>query len=231
MAPDLRPKDVSYSLRRYFVDEFFCRHVPMLPSGGVVLDVGGVRTQKRGQFDIGQYDLSVVYANCSPLRHPDVQADAAHLPLSAERFDAAICSELLEHVPEPMAVVEEIYRVLKPGGVVLICVPFLYPMHPDPFDYGRYTDLYWRENLTRLGFVDLTIEKQGIFWSVLMDALRAWIHELVKEGRLRRRYVRTWVPRLVGWGKGRALAWDARHLEHPFYSSFTTGFGIRALKS
>ena len=222
----------GYSLRRYFVDEFHFRHVPILPPGSQVLDLGGNKIRKRGQFDIEHCNLHVIYANLSTLKHPDVQADAAYLPFKDAYFDAVICSELLEHVPNPPAVLREAYRILRKGGALLICVPFLFRIHGDPYDYGRYTDYYWYENLTRVGFADIQIEKQGLFWSVLADMLRGLTYQTAQENRPKSAWVRRQIVMLVGKAKELALAWDAQpeHRESPFFSSFTTGFGIRATK-
>jgi SAM-dependent methyltransferase len=228
----LQSQGLGYSLRRYFVDEFHFRHVPALPPGSWVLDLGGNKIRKRGQFDIERYDLYVVYANLSTGKRPNVQADAAYVPFKDGCFDAVICSELLEHVPDPAAGLREAYRVLHKGGTLLICVPFLHRIHGDPYDYGRYTDHYWQENLAKIGFVDVEIEKQGLFWSVLVDMLRGLAYQMAKEGRPRSAWLRRLVVKLTGWGRQRALTWDAQSEDRrdPFLSSFTTGFGIRATK-
>ena len=53
--------------------------------------------------------------------------DAARLPFAADTFDRIICSEVLEHVPDPDAVLAEISRILKPGGVFVASVPRYWP--------------------------------------------------------------------------------------------------------
>lgn len=219
------------SLRRYYVDEFQARHVSVLPAGIRVLDLGGTKFLKRGQFDIGRYGFRVVYADLSPAKCPDVQADAARIPFRAGSFDLVICTELLEHVREPRTVLVEIYRILRAGGCLPICVPFLYQIHGDPQDYGRYTDRYWREELVRAGFGVQTLERQGLYWSVLTDLVRAYLAEGVGNGRVWARVRRVLTPgvavakRMAVWLDGR------RHVrEHPCASSFTTGFGFAAVK-
>ena len=142
------------SLRRYFIDQFHFRQVPSLPPGSRVLDLGGNKIRKRGHFDIERYDFRVVYADFSTAKRPDVQADAAYIPFKEGCFDAVICSELLEHVLDPLAVLREIHRVVRPGGTLLICVPFLFHIHGDPHDYGRYTDFYWSQTLKTSGFCE-----------------------------------------------------------------------------
>ena len=238
------PTDLGYSLRRYYVDEFYSRYASSIPSDSRVLDLGGNKVRKRGRFDIDRYGLRVFYANLTSAKKPDVQADAASVPFSANQFDALICAEMLEHVPDPPAVLRETHRVLRDGGVLLFSVPFLHRIHGDPFDYGRYTDTYWRETLEAIGFRDLNIERQGLFWSVFVDMLRDWLYNTGDESSSGRR--RWSIFRImgaigtrvklsvgtgaIGWALRRAIARDAQSQPHAFYSSFTTGFGVRAVK-
>jgi SAM-dependent methyltransferase len=73
--------------------------------------------------------------------------DLQDIPLENESFDSIFCNAVLEHVPSDDAVVAELRRLLKPGGFLVICVPFLQPYHPIPWtDYRRYT----REGLIEL---------------------------------------------------------------------------------
>jgi SAM-dependent methyltransferase len=224
--------NLGYTLRRYYVDDFYQRHVAAIPAGSLVLDLGGNKTQKRGDFDIGDYDLRVIYANLVTDKRPDVQCDAAILPFPAHQFDGILCAELLEHVPDPRLVLQEVYRVLMPGGILCITVPFLYHIHADPYDYGRYTDYYWQEVLGNLGFTDISVEKQGLFWSVLADMVGYRVNALSKLGRrapLRSIFAITISP-LIGFWKKRAAKRDARLDNNPAYNRFTTGFGIACYK-
>lgn len=69
----------------------------------------------------------------------DVVADGHLLPFKDDTFDAVISEAVLEHVRSPNLVVAEMYRVLKPGGVVCVAVPFLQGYHASPHDYQRWT--------------------------------------------------------------------------------------------
>ena len=220
-------EQLGYSLRRYFVDEFHFRYVPALPPGSRVLDLGGNKIRKRGQFDIEHYDLRVVYANLSTAKQPDVQADATCLPFHDGYFDAVVCSELLEHVPNPSVVLSEAHRVLRDGGTLLICVPFLHRIHGDPYDFGRYTDHYWLCVLQEIGFHDVVIEQQGLFFSVLADFFKQYLSE-VGFRRPFGRVARWLMFRFQRWSLKREQ--DPRVQAHPFLRSFTTGFGIVAVK-
>jgi SAM-dependent methyltransferase len=225
-------RDLTYSLRRHFVDEFHFRNVASLPDGGLILDLGGNRIAKRGLFDIERYDLRVIYANLSTAKRPHVQAEAEHLPFMAGKFDAVICSELLEHVPEPAVVLSEIHRVLRQEGTLLMCVPFMNRIHGDPHDYGRYTDYYWQRTLQGLGFGEIFIEKQGRFWSVLADMLRELATMNAKSSGFQSDLLARLFSYAFGGGRRRAVEWDNRlaSKENHSLNGFTTGFGIRAKK-
>jgi SAM-dependent methyltransferase len=226
---DLWADRLDYSLRRYYVDSFYAKQIQNIKKGSRVLDLAGNKIQKRGQFDIEQYDLQVLYSNLSTAKHPDVQADASYISFADNSFDAVVCSELLEHVPDPYPVLREMYRVLRPGGTLLICVPFLYQIHGDPYDFGRYTDYYWLVNLEKIGCKDIHIQKQGLFGSVLVGFLLAWLYDRHQKRPLR--FYRT-VQSFVARAKRLAIRWDAQadQATHPFWNSFTTGFGISVHK-
>jgi len=223
---DIRASHLNYSVRRYFIDEFHFRYVPLLPAGTNVLDLGGNKTRKRGLFDIEDYNLNVVYLNLSTSKQPDVQADCRQLPFTDSSFDAAICAEVLEHVSEPAAVLRETSRILCHGGTLLATVPFLFPVHADPHDFGRYTDHYWSYVLNESGFENVIIEQQGLFFSVLANFFKLYVN------RMYRRPFRN----LASWPVGMFQRWALKReqttgaQEHPFLSGFTTGFGIRATK-
>ena len=224
---------LGFSLRRHYVDQFHFEHVPRLPRGCRIVDLGGHRSTKRGSFDIRRYDYEVVCVNLSTEKGADIVADVAELPFADRSFDVALCSELLEHVPDPRSVLAETYRVLKQDGQLLICVPFLYHIHADPYDYGRYTDHYWNRVLHEAGFAGVDIRPQGRFWSVLVDMIRETAYQLEKQKRPRARLVRSLLKRSVGVAKRKALRWDSQPAwqQHEVFRRFTTGFGIRAQKA
>ncbi|MEW6533131.1 MAG: class I SAM-dependent methyltransferase [Thermodesulfobacteriota bacterium] len=225
-------ENLGYSMRRYYVDRFHFAHVPGIGEGALVLNVGGHRGAKRGLFDIDSFRLNVVHMDIVSAKRPHVQADATNIPFRTAYFDAVVCSEVLEHVREPVSVLKEAHRVLKPGGLLLICVPFLTRIHADPRDYGRYTDSFWTETLLEAGFTDVCIERQGLFWAVIVDMVRDAVYSSALLARNGSGLLTKAASLAVGACKSMALKFDARQplTGTGIRTAFTTGFGIRAVK-
>lgn len=128
----------TVTYHRLLIDSHLSWSAPLMK--GVVIDLGGKRERKRGGFRPpvhagGRW----IYANIDPTTAPDLLCDVAAVALADECADCILCSEVLEHLPAPAECVGEAFRLLRPGGFALASVPFLYPVHPDPYDYQRFT--------------------------------------------------------------------------------------------
>jgi SAM-dependent methyltransferase len=82
----------------------------------------------------------------------DVVSPAELLPFDDGDFDFVMSQEVLEHVGDPLAVLREMCRVLRPGGLLYLQVPFIIGFHPDPSDYWRFTRQGIEEIASRAGF-------------------------------------------------------------------------------
>ncbi len=92
-----------------------------------------------------------------PFEGVDVAADLSDLPFRDGVFDAVTCDQVLEHVKDPKFVASELFRVTRVGGLIHVASPFVFPWHPSPSDYTRWT----QEGLTSL-FPDCEMKEQGI---------------------------------------------------------------------
>jgi len=92
---------------------------------------------------------------------PDLTWDGNKIPLPDCSVDCAIATEVMEHCPEPLAVLDEICRVLTPGGVLFFTVTFLWPMHDVPHDHFRYTPFSLKRLLLDAGFMDIRLHPLG----------------------------------------------------------------------
>ncbi|MBS0461925.1 MAG: class I SAM-dependent methyltransferase [Proteobacteria bacterium] len=128
---------------------------------------------------------------------PDVFADGARLPFLDDSFDSVLLLEVLEHVAQPGAVLTEIRRVLKPGGVLLLSMPFLYPLHDAPHDYQRYTAPGLAHTLDQAGLTcDPPVARGVGFRAVALLAAIACA-EVVVDACIRRRWRLLFSPALI----------------------------------
>lgn len=86
-----------------------------------------------------RYSDIEITMNLSPFYNVDIVGDAHNIPFEDNSFDTVICNAVLEHVHAPEQVVEEMYRVLKPDGLMYAEVPFVFFFHGYPNDFKRYT--------------------------------------------------------------------------------------------
>ena len=122
---------------------------------------------------VHQFGERVINTDIFPYKGVDVVADATMLPFADNTFDGAICECLLEHVTEPHKVVDEMLRVLKPGGRIFLSVPFVYPFHACPHDYYRWSSMGVRE-LCKNGHIDIVASRSGPT-SALVAQLVTWL--------------------------------------------------------
>jgi SAM-dependent methyltransferase len=126
---------------------------------GVLLDLGAGNQPFKVWYS--QFAERCVAADVAPAPGLDVLSMAAPLPFASAAFDTILCTSVLEHVHDAEAAVSEIARILKPGGRLIITVPFLYPTHEAPYDYWRTTHWGLRSLLTRHGLEVDTLDAQG----------------------------------------------------------------------
>jgi len=121
--------------------------------GDFVLDAGAGRAPYRALFEHARYETADFMAvDGKKYVQPDYVCDLIEIPVEDERFDHVLLTQVIEHLPEPGQVLEELYRVLKPGGTIWITAPFLYVEHEKPHDFFRYTRFGLRHLLERAGF-------------------------------------------------------------------------------
>jgi ubiquinone/menaquinone biosynthesis C-methylase UbiE len=127
------------------------------------------------------------------LQPPGVQADAARLPFRSAAFDCVIATAVLEHVPHPQRVVREVHRVLRPGGLFYVEVPFLEGFHADPDDFQRFTFRGLEVLLRRFHILDREVcagPSSALNW-ILREYPGAWFTSA--KAALLAKFVAAWV--------------------------------------
>jgi SAM-dependent methyltransferase len=144
-----------------------------LPAGARVLDVGAGKAPYRELFAHCEY-ITTDWGNSVHERSRDVDfvAPAHAMPVDDHVIDAVLLTQVLEHVPEPSAVLQEAARVLRPGGGVFLSVPFVWELHELPFDFWRFTPPSLEQLLGDAGFVDAVIEPRNDCFTTISQLLR-----------------------------------------------------------
>jgi len=106
---------------------------------------------------------------------PDLYYDGAELPFAAASFDTVLNVQVLEHTPEPQRLLNEMARVLRPGGTLILCAPFSFRLHEEPHDYFRYTPHGLRAMCAEAGLRVDEVKSQGSLWSVLGHKLNSYL--------------------------------------------------------
>jgi SAM-dependent methyltransferase len=100
-------------------------------------------------------------------------ADGLNLPFKADAFQLVLSQEFVEHVSNPTRAVEEMARVLTPGGVLYLQVPFVIGYHPGPDDYWRFSHMGIRQLVEQAGLacerVDVAVGAGTGFYRILVE--------------------------------------------------------------
>lgn len=143
---------------------------------GAVLDVGCGRKPYRRLTPAESYTgLDLDTPDSRALGVADVFYPGGPLPFPDASFDAVICSQVLEHVFEPEVFLREIGRVLRPGGRLVLTVPFAWDEHEQPRDYARYSSFGLRALLERTGYTVEVQRKANTGVRALTQLTSGWV--------------------------------------------------------
>ena len=155
-------------------------------SRGTLLDIGCGRMPYRSEIEplVDKY-LGLDHPLVSRLYHgkwkPDILADATKIPLKDKTIDTILLLQVLEHLDDPEKALSEMFRILRPGGVVIGALPFLYPIHDSPYDMARYTDQMLRKIFEKAGFQVVTITKEGSFVGQIAQSINVFFMTRIKD--------------------------------------------------
>lgn len=155
-----------------------------LPAGAFILDAGAGELRNKSlcerlvyvSQDFCQYEgvgdgkgLQTGEWNTSRI---DIVSDIVNIPVENASFDAILCSEVLEHIPDPVKALDEFARVLKPGGILILTAPFVSLVHFAPYHFCAGFSRYWYEHhLEQKGFDLVELTANGDWFSLLKQEI------------------------------------------------------------
>lgn len=155
-----------------------------IPKGSKILDAGAGELQYKKfcqhlnytSQDFGQYD-----GQGEEGAHPgnwdnsklDIKSDITAIPVVNGSFDAIMCIEVFEHIPEPIKAVKEFSRIIKKGGTLIITAPFCSMTHFAPYHFYTGYNKYWYEKiLAENGFEIVDLQYNGNYFEYLAQEMR-----------------------------------------------------------
>jgi ubiquinone/menaquinone biosynthesis C-methylase UbiE len=155
-----------------------------IPKGNKILDAGAGELQYKKfcehlnytSQDFGKYD-----GQGDEGSHPgkwdnsklDIVSDITNIPVETESFDAVMCIEVFEHIPEPIKAVKEFSRIIKKGGTLIITAPFCSMTHFAPYHFYTGYNKYWYEKiLVENGFEITDLQYNGNYFEYLAQEMR-----------------------------------------------------------
>jgi SAM-dependent methyltransferase len=192
---------------------------------GLVIDLGGKSKNKRGSFQPPEHQADAWwYINLDPEASPNIFSDVTQTPLKKQSVDYIVCTEVLEHLPDPQACVDEVHRLLRNGGVAFVSVPFFYPIHADPHDFQRFTE----DGLRRLfrDFESVDVYRMGGYPGTLGLFIELGIAGVDGNSSPQKtlRWAMKWISR---W-----LCWYDLHTftnKNSIWGKYTTGYFLKAV--
>jgi SAM-dependent methyltransferase len=106
---------------------------------------------------------------------PDLFYDGKTLPFPSGSFDTVLSVQVFEHTPRPQALLNEMARVCRPDGIVIVSAPFSFRLHEEPNDFFRYTPHGLRAMFDAAGLTLDEVHGQGDIWSVIGHKLNSFL--------------------------------------------------------
>ncbi|WP_199560162.1 class I SAM-dependent methyltransferase [Sphingomonas psychrotolerans] len=177
---------------------------------GRLLDVGCGSKPYRSLFSTPDYiGLEIDSPMTRTRGFADAFYDGHRFPFDDASFETVLCNQVLEHVFNPEEFVREIARVLKPGGKLLLTVPFVWDEHEQPYDFARYSSFGLRDLLSRQGLDVATHRKTLPNLGLLGQLAGAYFYKIAwKHGTVARALAMGALiapSSLVGWLLGAIL--------------------------
>lgn len=137
-----------------------------IDAGAVVLDAGAGRRPYKYIFDGTNYESTDMPGGFYSQPH-DFECTLDSIPRPDSYYDVVLLTQVLEHVPNPSSVLDEVQRILKPGGKLLLSVPLNGPLHGEPWHFFQFTHYGIAQLSDEAKLNVIEIEKVGgAFWNL-----------------------------------------------------------------
>ena len=153
-------KDLDYYIKNNIENLNDIKRVLIVGAGGRINDLV-YRISVEKSFELFSLDIEKQY-------NPDIIADITDYDFNNDKYDVIIVSEVLQFIPDPQKAINNIYRGLNKNGIMILTVPFIYPIHDRPYDYYRFTMYALHHLLSKFSEVEV-IEKNS--WSEAINVL------------------------------------------------------------
>lgn len=228
------PIDEAHNFNQRSRDRWIRTKAKTIPAGSRVLDIGAGTCPYRSLFEHCDYKThdfkkynGVKLGNTTEYGKIDYVSDITNIPVPDKSFDVIICTEVLEHVPEPIEALREMARILKPGGRIFVTAPLGSGLHQMPYHYySGYTPEWYKHFFPKFGLKVKEITPNGGFFKLLAQecARVAWTlpqHQHLHGNNVEfiRNLFHEWLPRYL-------FALD----EQCFIDQFTVGYHVEAEK-
>lgn len=175
---------------------------------GRILDVGCGTKPYKQLYQHTSY-IGIDWNNPLNNNHPEAYADAQYIPFAAATFDTVVCTEVIEHLPDPALALQNMARVLRPEGHLILSAPFVHVLHEVPFDFFRFTPIGLQHLVKEAGFEVVNIWARGGVLSVLVSLWGRYLMGFLRRilNRLPRRFEFLLVTPLIRWPQRMAAYW------------------------
>jgi glycosyltransferase involved in cell wall biosynthesis/predicted SAM-dependent methyltransferase len=228
------PLDEIHGFNKRTRDRWVISKARTIPAGTRVLDIGAGTCPYRPLFvhcDYKTHDFKkykgIKQNNTTEYGKIDYESDITSIPVPDQSFDVILCTEVLEHVPEPIEALREMSRIIRKGGRLLITAPLGSGLHQTPYHYyGGYTPQWYQHFLPKFGLQVKEISPNGGFFKLLAQECTRLVWTLPQHKHLHGNNVELILQLFGEWLPRYLYALD----ENCFIDQFTVGYHIEAEK-
>ena len=151
---------------RDLVDRFI-NSLPISKHGEILLDAGAgtCRYQKsieKKGYRYESHDFQQIFDRDAQGVHTYI-SDITNIQTEKNKFDIIVCTQVLEHLDNPLEALLELHRIMKDTGSIYLTTNFLFPIHSAPYDFFRFTKFGLEYIFKEAGFKILSLEPRGGF--------------------------------------------------------------------